>query len=453
MPVDLNIINGKIFTNDGFKEGGISIDGERILKIGKEPSLPKASEIIKVNGALILPGLIDIHVHTRDFNQKYKETLETGAKSAIAGGITTILDMPNNKPPTDSLVRIKEKQKIISGKSAANIGFYSLIPKSNDEIRKLVSEGIFGFKIYPDSDIYPPRNNNILMTKMKHFAKFKVPLVIHPDSIIAKQIEMESFDQTDDPIGVFLKAHNQEFEAQALKDFLRLNENINCQLHCAHVTAKETVEVLKKQANNSLLSSEVCSHHLMLNESDLRNFGPLAKCLPPIRTKADQNALWDALRKNVINIIATDHAPHNYNEKHCEFDIAKSGIPGLETLVPLMFTSALKGKISLEKIIQALTINPANKMKIVNRGQLTKYYFADITIIAKEKSVINQENFESKAKWTPFNGFKSDVKVKYVFVNGQLAKEDDLLISKTANGKILKRKLEIDKSLLEIDES
>jgi dihydroorotase len=453
MPIDLNIINGKIFTKDGFKEGGIAIEGDRIIKIGKEPTLPKASETIKVNGALILPGLIDIHVHTRDFDQKYKETLETGTKSAIAGGITTILDMPNNKPPTNTTARIKAKKKIITEKAASNIGFYSLVPENEKEIKKLVKEGIFGFKIYPASDIYPPKNDELLKTKLQQIAKMKIPLVIHPDTGYASDIEKKLMNKSSDLIDAFLKSHNQEYEAQALKDFIRLNDQIDCQLHCAHVTAKETVEVLKTNIENLLLSSEVCVHHLMLNESVLRKYKSEAKCLPPIRTKADQEALWNALRNDTIKIIATDHAPHSYNEKHCEFDAAASGIHGLETLAPLMFTSALKGKIALEQVILALTANPAEKMKITGRGFLEKDYFADLTIIAKEKSVVNQENFESKAKWTPFNGFESLVKIKYVIVNGQLAKEDDYLISKANNGRVLKRKLAINKNLLEEDES
>ncbi|NHK30995.1 MAG: dihydroorotase family protein [Asgard group archaeon] len=453
MPIDLNIINGKIFTEEGFKEGGLAIEGDRIIKIGKEPTLPKSSETIKVNGALILPGLIDIHVHTRDFDQKYKETLETGTRSALAGGITTILDMPNNKPPTNTITRIKAKEKLISEKAAANIGFYSLIPENEKEIKKLVGEGIFGFKIYPASDIYPTKNDEMLRIKLKQIAQMKIPLIIHPDTGFASEIEKELMNKSNDLIDAFLKSHNQEYEAQALKDFIRLNDQIDCYLHCAHVTAKETVNVLETNIANEFLSSEVCAHHLMLNESDLRKFKSEAKCLPPIRTKADQEALWNALRNDTIKIIATDHAPHSYNEKHCEFEEAASGIHGLETLVPLMFTSALKGKITLEQVILALTTNPAKNMKITNRGLIEKDYFADITILAKEKSVVNQENFESKAKWSPFNGFKSLVKIKYVFVNGQLAKEDDYLLSKLNNGKVLKRKLSIERNLLEEDES
>ncbi|NHJ47650.1 MAG: dihydroorotase family protein [Asgard group archaeon] len=449
MPVDLKIINGKLFTAEGFKEGGLAIEGNRIIKIGKEPSLPDASETIKAKGAMILPGLIDIHVHTRDFNQKYKETLETGTKSAVTGGITTILDMPNNKPPTDSMARVKAKKEIINEKAAANIGFYSLIPKESSEILKLIKEGIFGFKIYPASEIYPLKNNAVLQQKMKEIAEFNIPLVIHPDIGIASEIEKEQFKRGGDLIDVFIKAHNQSYEAKALQQFLDLNEGIDCPLHCAHVTSEETVEILKKNLKNSLLSSEVCPHHLHLDIKDLQKFKSEAKCLPPIRNKSDQEALWKALQDNYINVIATDHAPHSYNEKHCNFEEAASGIHGLETLVPIMFTSALKGKISLESLIEKLTINPAKLMKIRKRGQLEEGNFADITIIAKEKSKIDQENFESKAKWTPFNGFNSLVTIKYVYVNGQLTKEDDYLISKSNNGQILERSIKIPEKYIE----
>jgi dihydroorotase (multifunctional complex type) len=441
--VDLKIIDGKLFTADGFKDGGIAIDGGKIVKLAKEPSLPKASEIIKANGALILPGLIDIHVHTRDFEQKYKETLVTGTRSAVAGGITTILDMPNNKPPTDSANRIIEKKKIIRDKAVANIGFYSLIPTESNEILKLVKEGIFGFKIYPASEIYPFKNNPVLQQKMREIAEFKIPLVVHPDIGIADELEEEQFKRGGDLVSRFIKIHNRYNEATALQHFMKLNEGINCPIHCAHVTSEETIEVLKKFVNSNLLTSEVCPHHLHLDLDDLRKLESQAKCLPPIRDKQDQAALWKALNDNVINVIATDHAPHSYNEKFCEFEAAASGIHGLETMVPLMFTSALKGKIGLEKLVSNLTINPAKLMNIGKRGQLEAGYFADITVIAKEKSIIDQESFESKAKWTPFNGFDSLVTIKYVFVNGQLAKEEGSLISSINNGQILERPIKI----------
>jgi dihydroorotase len=449
MPVDLKIINGKIFTDEGFKEGGIAIEGNKIIKIGKEPSLPDASETIKAKGAMILPGLIDIHVHTRDLNQKYKETMESGTRSAVAGGVTTILDMPNNNPPTDSMLRIKAKKDIIQEKAAANIGFYSLIPKESDEILKLVKEGIFGFKIYPASEIYPEKNNPILKQKMQEIAEFNIPLVVHADIGIAAELEEEQFKRGGDLISRFIKVHNQKFEAQALQRFLEFNEGVNCPIHCAHVTAEETVNVLKKYKNHSLLSSEVCPHHLHLDYRDLHKFKSEAKCLPPLRDKLDQDALWKALQNNLISVIATDHAPHSYKEKHCDFEAAASGLHGLETLAPLMFTSAFKGKIALEKLIETLTINPAKLMNIQKRGQLVKGNFADITIIAKEKSTINQENFESMAKWTPFNGFESQVTIKYVLVNGVLAKEDDHLISKVKSGQILERQIKIPDKYLE----
>jgi len=440
LTIDINIVNGNLFLSGEFREGGISIEGERIIKIGKEPSLEKASLTINANGALILPGLIDIHVHFRDLEQKYKETLETGTRSAIAGGVTSVLDMPNNIPPTDSALRINNKIKLIEEKAASNIGFYSLIPKDFTKIEEISNTGIFGFKVYPVSELYPPKNDLQLEIILKEITKRKLPLIVHLDNGYAGNNEKNLFDSEMPAIDAFLKAHNQLDEANALDSFIKVCKKTNTQLHCAHVTAKETIEVLRKNSGSEILSSEACPHHLVLDENNLRKLGSQAKCLPPLRKINDQKALWEALNENTIKIISTDHAPHSYEEKHCEFKAAASGIHGLETLLPIMFTYAQKGMISFESLIEKLTINPANLMGIEKRGSLEIGNFADIVVVKKEKLKINSEEFQSKAKWTPFNGFEVSYKPWKVLVNGFLAKDDEHIHTKARTGKILKKK-------------
>ncbi|MFW9923588.1 MAG: dihydroorotase family protein [Candidatus Thorarchaeota archaeon] len=439
MTIDLNIVNGKLFLPDGFRQGGISIEGEKIVRIGKEYSLPKSSSTINANGALILPGLIDIHVHLRDFEQNYKETLVTGTRSAVSGGVTTVLDMPNNKPPTNSVNRIENKFNLIREKTAANIGFYSLLPQKIEQMEELVAKGIFGFKMYPADILYPPKNDQTLAKFLKFLPRNDVPLVVHPDNGFAAEAEKELFESEMPKIDAFFSAHNQIEEAKALDRFISLQTDLSFKLHCAHVTAKETINILQEHAKDSSLSSEVCPHHLMLTKEDLFKLGSQAKCLPPLRTKEDQNALWQALDDNLIKVIATDHAPHSYNEKFCDFEYAASGIHGLETLAPVMFTQVTKGKITFEKLIPKMTANPAKLMGIEKRGELKEGYFADILILKKEKGQIEPDTFESKAKWTPFQGFQYTHRPWKVLVNGSLAKEDEFVISKTRSGKILEK--------------
>lgn len=438
MTIDLNIVNGNLFLGSEFRQGGISIEGERIVKIGKEPSLPKASHKIDANGAIVIPGIIDIHVHFRDLQQKYKETLVTGSMSALAGGVTTVLDMPNNKPPTDSVRRIHEKETLIQNKAAVNIGFYSLFPKNNSEIVKLANEGIFGFKIYPADKNYPPKDNVSLNKSLKEIARTKLPVIIHPDNGFAGEIEKQLFATDLPPIDGFIKAHNQLEEAKALETFIDLSIKVDGKLHCAHVTSKESVEIIAKNKDLQMLSSEVCPHHLILGINELHKFKSQAKCLPPLRTKQDQDALWQALNNDLIKIISTDHAPHSYEEKHCEFEVAASGIHGLETLLPIMFTHALRGMISFEKLIPKMTTNPAKLMGITQRGELLEGNFADIVIIKKKKYQIASEDFESKAKWSPFNGYAVNFLPEYVLVNGSIAKEEEYICSKSSSGKIIK---------------
>ncbi|MHA1434851.1 MAG: dihydroorotase [Candidatus Heimdallarchaeota archaeon] len=443
MTIDINIVNGRLFLSDGFKEGGISIEDDRIIKIGKEPNLPNASQVINAQGALVLPGLIDIHVHLRDLEQKYKETMVTGTRSAIAGGITTVLDMPNNKPETNSVKRIEAKREIINGKAAANVGFYSLIPEKVSEIKPLAIAGVYGFKIYPASPIYPGKDDEKLLTSLQTISETNLPLIIHPDNGNAQQLETNYFESNKPRIDAFLKAHNQLDEGKALEQIISINKDLNIPLHCAHVTAKETIEQLEKNKENDQITSEICPHHLYLTEQDLRKLKSEAKCLPPLRTNKDQEALWNALREGLVNIISTDHAPHSHDEKHCEFEEAASGIHGLETLLPLMLTSAMKGMISFEELIPKMTTEPAKFAKIPERGELKEKYFADIIIVKKEKSKIVAENFKSKAKWSPFDGFESHFTPWYVYVNGKTAMEENEVLSKTRDGHLLKRKSEV----------
>jgi len=443
LTIDINIVNGRLFLSNEFKEGGISIENDRIIKIGKEPNLPNASKVIDAQGALVLPGLIDIHVHMRDLEQKYKETMETGTRSAISGGVTTVLDMPNNKPETNSVRRLEAKRDIIRGKAAANIGFYSLLPDKINDIKNLAIAGVFGYKIYPASPIYPGKDDEKLLKNLQTISETNLPLIIHPDIGNAEELEMNYFESNMPKVDAFIKAHNQLDEGKALEHFIKINKELNIPLHCAHVTAKETIEQLEKNKENKQLTGEICPNHLFLTEQDLRKHGSEAKCLPPLRTNSDQDALWQALREGLINIISTDHAPHSYSEKHCEFEEAASGLHGLETLLPLMLTSALKGMISFEKLIPKMTETPAIFANIPARGVLKENNYADIVIVKKEKTKIIAENFESKAKWTPLDGFETSFTPWYVLVNGKIAKEDHDVLSKTRNGQLLERKSEV----------
>ncbi|MBD3189448.1 MAG: amidohydrolase family protein [Candidatus Heimdallarchaeota archaeon] len=437
LTVDIKLINGLIFFSGEFIEGGLAIEGERIIKIGKDPNLPRASETINTMGGLIIPGVIDIHVHFRDFQQKYKETLETGTRAAIAGGVTSVIEMPNNKPPTDSVWRIKAKKQLIEGKAAGNIGFYSLIPPEKQEIIKLVKEGIFGYKIYPESELYPPKQQELFIKMAETIAETKLPLLIHPDHPFASEREKESFESNLPSIEAFLKAHPAKAEGNALKKFIQLNEKIMGQLHCCHITAQETIEVLRRNKKHMNLTGEVCPHHLLLNEEDLYKFKSEAKCLPPLRSKKDQQALWEAVRDGTIRVIASDHAPHSFKEKHTNFIDAACGISGVETTLQLMITAALKGFIAVEKMIPLLTKNPANLLKLTERGELKEGNYADVVVLQKEKKKIDPEKFESKAKWSPFAGFETQVTPQKVIVNGHLVKDGEYVLSRVREGKIL----------------
>lgn len=407
-------------------EGEIVISSGRIVKVCKQFQ-GTGERIVDARHKVVLPGLIDVHVHLRDLNQTYKEDYYTGTCAAAAGGITTVLDMPNTIPRTDSAEVIKMKKRIAGRKSVVNVGFYALFPHKPEEVKEIIHEGIIAFKVYPE---ILREKSSLLRSFFEAAALNRKPVAVHPELPV---------EETYNSPRSFLQLHSSYIETTAALLYIEMAIKTSCQLHLCHITSKSTIEIVKKmKLFFPHFSCEVTPHHLLLSQEALEKKGSLLKVLPPLRSNEDIKALWTALNDGTIDVLASDHAPHLKDEKEARLNEAAPGFPGLETTLPLMLTQLNKGRITLQKLVEVFSENPSRLFRIENKGRIEEGYDADLTIIdLKKKDKIKPEKFYSKAKYSPFEGWKTKGKPEITIVNGVIVMEHGEIVAPQGTGKVL----------------
>jgi dihydroorotase len=378
----LLIKNGKIYRNKALIKKNIFIKNNKIAKITSQEL--KADEIIDAKDKIIIPGLIDSHVHFREPGLTQKEDFLTGSMAAAAGGITTFLDMPNTKPATTNLQRLDEKRKLAK-KSVVNFGLY--FGSTNDNIAEIEKvKGVAAVKIYMDYT-----TGDLILNNEKVLKK-----IFSSNKTIAVHAENEHV----------LKA-------------LELVQHADNHLYLCHVNSKEELHYAKKDAIKNKVYVEVTPHHLFLTAKNVNDLGSLGEMKPSLKTEKDQKALWEGIHNGEVDTIATDHAPHTKEEK---LDPNYPyGVPGCDTMLPLLLNSVNEKKLTLNKLVQLCCENPVKIFKIKNKGFIKEGFDADLAIIDMdlEKEVKNDELF-TKCKWSPFNGWKLKGWPIMTIVNGNI---------------------------------
>ncbi len=385
--------NVKLFINNELIDGCLTIDetSGTIIQISKSTlaSEPK----IDCKGLILLPGMIDLHCHLRDLAESHKETYLTGTQAAAHGGITTLLDMPNKKPLVDTIENLNELQKRIAKQAIVQV-----IPFL------MISEDIpISTQWHLYKAVYGGTTGTEGISLKRLVEALKVPDIwvwIHAEdpSVLHKNAQLGY-----DPIKDHCKIRSPEAEINAVKDILEAYKAQNgaAHLHFAHVSTKEAL-VLIEEAKKSIarLSCEVTPHHLFLNTKDYERLGVRAKMNPPLRDYADNLALFEGLREKTIDIVATDHAPHLLSEKREE---APSGVPGLETALPLLLDRVNKGQISLARIVDAYSTTPAQLIGLNSVGVIKEGFDANLVLIDLKRTwKINSEDLYTKCGWSPF---------------------------------------------------
>lgn len=444
MTVDSVLINAKLFTHGHILEGGLAIDDGKIVKIAKLPNLPNASSKIDVKGNLILPGLIDVHVHLRNQKLAYKENFSSGTAAAAAGGVTCVVDMPNNKPVTADAFSLNERMRVAKEKILVNVGFNSAFPKKLEEMANIVKTGAIGFKVYLSGRISEVNvtDDDELLSVFKEAAKCGVPVAVHAengDLIELRKQQMENMGNED--IDAFCFVHSPEVEVQSITRLVKLVKKSGVHLHFCHLSSASGLEAILLGKKEGLpITLEVTPHNLLLTDYQYKISGNSILTTPPLRHKRDVESLWDALTNGLVDVIASDHAPHALIEKNCKSVWkVKPGIPGLETTLPLLLNRVNENLLTLSELVKVTSEAPARIFNITKRGFLHVGYWADLTIVdLKRDYKIDSSNFFSKAKYSPFDGFSGKGKPVKTFVNGNLVMDEGQIFSNSKMGKIIR---------------
>jgi dihydroorotase len=423
--VNANIVNeGKVFAGD------VLIKGKYIEAVGKDLSSRKVKTIIDANGQYLFPGVIDDQVHFREPGLTHKGNIFSESRAAVAGGVTSFMEMPNTNPPTFSQMLLEQKYQIAAETSLANYSFFIGAANDNlDEVLKTDITKVCGLKIFMGSS-----TGNLLVDNPKtlesFFSRFPSLIAAHceDEPTIRKNTELFKAKYGED---VPIECHpliRSEAACYTSSSFaIGLAKKFGTRFHILHIsTAKETalfdntVPLEKKK-----ITSEACIHHLWFNDSDYKELGTRIKWNPAIKTAPDQQEIFNAVLDDRIDVIATDHAPHTLEEKGKKYFAAPSGGPLVQHSLVAMLEFYHQGRISLEKIAQKMCHNPSVLFQIKNRGFIREGYFADVVLVnLNEPWKVERENIVAKCQWSPFENVAFKSKVKKTFVSGHLAYED-----------------------------
>ncbi|MCS6903374.1 MAG: dihydroorotase family protein [Candidatus Bipolaricaulota bacterium] len=391
--------NATVFVDGQLRKTDIAFD-EKIRAIGSNLS---GDEKIDCSGKLILPGAIDIHVHARDLNQSHKEDWASLGRAAVSGGVTTVCAMPNTDPPLDTLEIVREYRKRALN-SLTNAKVYGGITLKNIQKLDELSTEVDSFKLYLGET-----TGNLVITDKKLHRK------------IFKQIaQMEKLLAVHAQRGGPPKIVTQH-EADDIRYVLDLAASHGTKLHIVHVTTRRGVEAIWEAKRSKIdVTLETCPHYLFFTERDRERRGAWLKMNPPLATEEDREFLWWALAEGLIDIVATDHAPHTREEKSVGYERAPAGVPGVEFMLVLLLNAVNDQKLSLERLIEVCCANPAKRFGLPT-GELSIGWDADIAVVDMNiERTITREMVRSKCGWSPYEGLRVKGWPVMVFVRGKL---------------------------------
>jgi dihydroorotase len=421
-----NIVNeGTIFSGD------ILIEGEYIKEISESISAKSSDvHIIDAEGKYLLPGVIDDQVHFREPGLTHKADIETESKAAIAGGITSFIEMPNTNPQTTTVEKLEEKFTIAANSSYANYSF--MFGGTNDnleEILKVDPKTVAGLKLFLGSS-----TGNMLVDDPKVlekiFSSTDMVISVHceDEETIRKNLQ-EHIDQYGDDIPIEKHPIIRSEEACYLSSSraIALAKKTGARLHVFHLsTGKETNLFSNKMPlKDKKITAEVCVHHLWFSDEDYAKKGTHIKWNPAVKTAKDRDQLWKALLDNRIDVIATDHAPHTLEEKKNVYTKAPSGGPLVQHALSAMLEMYHRDKISLERVVEKMCHNPAILFEVEKRGYIKEGYFADLVLVdLNNPYTVKKDNILYKCGWSPFEGTTFRSRITHTFINGNLAFEN-----------------------------
>ena len=426
------LIKNALIINEGKKfAGSVLVKDQLIEEI--YTSAPEVTDpnckVIDAGGRILIPGVIDDQVHFRDPGMPQKGDLYTESRAAVAGGTTSFMDMPNVKPQTVTQELLTERYKLGAEKSLANYSFYMGATNTNlDEILKTDPKSVCGIKIFMGSS-----TGNMLVddidTLSQIFEKAPILIATHCEdspTIDKNQAEYQKKYGDDIPMDYHGQIRSAEACYKSSSKAIELAKKYNTRLHILHLSTAMEMDLFDNSipSKDKRITAEVCVHHLWFNDQDYKTKKSRIRWNPAIKTENDQDALWEALLDDRLDVIATDHAPHTPAEKDGNYMQAAGGGPLVQHSLVAMLEQARRGKITLEKVVEKMCHAPAEVFQVEKRGFIRNGYFADLVLLTEDSWTATEKNTLYKCGWTPFDGEKFQYKVEKTFVNGHLAYDD-----------------------------
>jgi len=437
------IKNAKIINEQKIFESDILIEGSFITKISESisPSFPN-TKIIDAEGNFIIPGLIDDQVHFREPGLTHKGDIYSESRAAVAGGITSYFEMPNTKPNTTTIDQLKNKFDLAKNNSIANFSFMFGGTNSNlDEILKNNTKEIPAIKLFLGSS-----TGNMLVDDLDSleniFSNVEIPIAVHceDEKTVKENLKMHIDNFGDDiPINYHPKIRSEEACFISSSMAVNLAKKTGARLHVFHLSTAKELELFSNQIplSQKKITSEVCIHHLTFSDEDYDKFGSRIKWNPAIKTSNDREKLWEALNNDLIDVVATDHAPHTIDEKQNPYTSCPSGGPLVQHSLVSMLDGYHNEKITLENIVQKMCHNPAILFDIDKRGFIREGFYADLVIFdIKNPWKVSKDNLMYKCNWSPFENKSFRSRVLHTLVNGNIVFSNGKIIESAMGMKI-----------------
>jgi dihydroorotase len=435
------LTNGTLVSEERAFEADVLISGERIERIDAEIVASHADVVIDVSGCHVLPGLVDDQVHFREPGLTHKADLATESLAAVCGGVTTYLEMPNTSPPTTTRDALAEKYARADGRSFANYAFYLGAANDNiDEIRRVRAGEACGIKVFMGAS-----TGNMLVddpTVLELIFR-DAPLVVAThceDSPTIWRNEAAYRERYGDDVPIECHPAIRSAEACYASSSLavELARQFGTRLHVLHLTTERELALFTPgPIDAKRVTAEVCVHHLWFEESQYAELGAQIKCNPAIKRREDRDALIAGVGDDLLDVIATDHAPHTREEKAQTYFDAPAGLPLIQHSLLMLLEHAHAGRLTLETIVRKAAHNPAQLFGIKDRGFLREGYFADIAVVdLASPHWVSVDSLRYKCGWSPLEGFEFAASVKKTFVNGALVVDDGELVG-GAHGRAL----------------
>ena len=425
--LDLLIKNGQCYIEGELKNLDVSIKDGKIQDIGQISE--KANDIFDADGLTVLPGCIDTQTHFREPGSTDTEDLNSGSRAAIAGGITAVFEMPNTNPPTSNIKEFKRKLDLAKNRMYCNYGFYFGATADNvNQLAKLKDlEGCCGIKLFAGSS-----TGNLLVADEKDIDK----VFQHSSKVVAVHSEDEEILNKNKKLIKNGEVHShpvwrsEEAAISSTRRIVRIAQRYKKKAHILHISTKQEIDFLSQHKGN--ITFEITPQHLTIYAPDCYDkLGTYAQMNPPLRDKSHYDRLWFAVKNNLNDTIGSDHAPHLKVNKEKEYPNSPSGMPGVQTLLPVMLNHVNDGKLSLKQLINLVCENPIEIFGIKNKGFIKKGYDADFTIVDMNKDIkIKNINIESKCGWSPFDGFTFKGSPVATIINGKIKMLDGKILGK-----------------------